>query len=76
MIFLWSLWQWYIRDTVSIIVHTLLPFDLFQYTPREGGRMKESAEEYRNWTIELLNKIDDIDIIKKVYKFLVYLYLK
>lgn len=38
--------------------------------------MKESTEEYRNWTIELLNKIDDIDIIKKVYKFLVYLYLK
>ena len=38
--------------------------------------MKESAEDYRNWTIELLNKIDDIDIIKKVYKFLVYLYLK
>lgn len=38
--------------------------------------MKESTEEYRNWTIELLNKIDDIVIIKKVYKFLVYLYLK
>lgn len=38
--------------------------------------MKESADDYRKKITDLMNKIEDINILKRTYKLLVYLYLK